>query len=180
MRIVGGKYRGKKLLSPEGKNVRPTSERTREAVFNILFSQTGGDYSDFELLDVFAGTGAFGLEALSRGFKSVTFIDKDTTSVQKNIKMFTVEEDKLCVIKTDATHLPKARKQYDMVFMDAPYARNLTEQALQQLIKQGWLKEKALCIAEIRQDEEWVQPSEFELIDERVYGLARVLFLRLK
>lgn len=180
MRIVGGKYRGKKLWAPEGKNVRPTSERAREAVFNILYSHLGGDYADLELLDVFAGTGAFGLEALSRGFKKITFIDVNTSAVEKNIKMFATESEKLQVIKADATRLPKARHKYDMVFMDAPYAKDLTEQALQQLIKQGWLKEKSLCIAEIRQDERFEIPEEFELIDERVYGLARVLFLRLK
>jgi 16S rRNA (guanine966-N2)-methyltransferase len=94
--------------------------------------------------------------------------------------MFTAENEKINIIKADATRLPKARKKYDMVFMDAPYALDLTQKALQQLEKQGWLKEKALCIAEIRQDEKWQLPEEFELIDERVYGLARVLFLRLK
>lgn len=180
MRIVGGKYRGKKLWAPEGKNVRPTSERAREAIFNILYSHLGGEYGEQSLLDVFAGTGAFGLEALSRGFKRVTFVDIDTIPVLKNIKMFTSDSEKLSVVKADATRLPRARQKYDMVFMDAPYARNLTEQALQQLVKQGWLKEKALCIAEIRQDERFVISDEFELIDERVYGLARVLFLRLK
>ena len=94
--------------------------------------------------------------------------------------MFASESKKLQVIKADATRLPKARRKFDMVFADAPYAMGLTEQALQQLIKQEWLKEKALCIAEIRQDERFELPAEFELIDERVYGLARILFLRLK
>lgn len=180
MRIVGGKYRGKKLWAPDGKNVRPTSERAREAIFNILYSHLGGEYENLSLLDVFAGTGAFGLEAISRGFKQVTFVDTDITAVAKNIKMFTAESENLNVIKADATHLPKARKKYDMVFADAPYSLGLTPKALQQLAKQGWLKEKALCIVEIRQDEKWLLPEEFELIDERIYGLARVLFLRFK
>ena len=180
MRIVGGKYRGKKLWAPEGKNVRPTSERAREAIFNILYSHIGGDYSEISLLDVFAGTGAFGLEALSRGFKDVTFVDVDIIPVQKNAKMFTSESEKINIIKADATRLPKARRKFDMVFADAPYAMGLTEQALQQFIKQGWLKEKSLCIVEVRQDERFEISEEFELIDERVYGLARILFLRLK
>lgn len=180
MRIVGGKYRGKKLWSPEGKNVRPTSERAREALFNILYSHIGGDYSDMSLLDVFAGTGAFGLEAVSRGFKEVTFIDIDTVPLQKNVKMFTAESSKLNVIRADATRMPKARKTYDIVFMDAPYALGLTQKALQQLIVQGWLKEQTLCIVEVRHDEELVLPECFELLDERIYGLAKVLFLRQK
>lgn len=180
MRIVGGKYRGKKLWAPAGKDVRPTSERAREAIFNIMYSHLGGEYSEMKLADIFAGTGAFGLEAMSRGFKEVTFVDIDTEPVQKNIKLFPQEFEKLKVIKADATRLTRARQKYDMVFMDAPYALDLTQKALQQLLKQGWLKEKALCIVEIRQDEQWELPSELELVDERVYGLARVLFLILK
>ena len=77
MRIVAGQYRGKKLWTPEGKNVRPTSERAREAIFNILNSHLGNDYTSICLADIFTGTGAFGLEAISRGAKFVTLVDKD-------------------------------------------------------------------------------------------------------
>ncbi|MBQ8481712.1 MAG: 16S rRNA (guanine(966)-N(2))-methyltransferase RsmD [Alphaproteobacteria bacterium] len=180
MRIVGGKYRGKKLWAPAGRDVRPTSERAREAIFNILYSHLGGEYGEMNLLDVFAGTGAFGLEAMSRGFKEITFVDVDIEPVQKNVKMFVSEKNKLKIIKADATRLPRARQKFDIVFMDAPYASDLTQKALQQILSQGWLKEKSLCIVEIRQDENWELPNEFELVDERVYGLARVLFLFLK
>ncbi len=178
MRIVGGKYRGKKLWAPEGKEVRPTSERAREAIFNILYSKLGGDYGEFVLLDVFCGTGAFGFEALSRGFKHVTFCDIDTIPVQKNARLFTAEKEKFDILKADATRLPRPRRHYDAVFMDAPYALGLSAPALEQLTAQGWLNENALCIVEIRQDERWLLPDGFELLDERVYGLARVLFLR--
>ena len=95
MRIVGGKYRGKKLWAPEGKNVRPTSERAREAVFNILYSHIGGDYSELEMLDVFAGTGAFGLETLSRGFKKVAFIDVNPTAVEKKYQNVCIRKQKI-------------------------------------------------------------------------------------
>ncbi|MBR1841331.1 MAG: RsmD family RNA methyltransferase [Alphaproteobacteria bacterium] len=88
MRIVAGKYRGKKLWAPTGKDVRPTSERAREALFSILYSKIGGNYSAMNIADIYAGTGAFGFEALSRGFKSVTFVDIDTTAVRKNAKLF--------------------------------------------------------------------------------------------
>ena len=178
MRIVGGKYRGKKLWAPEGKDVRPTSERAREAIFNILYSHLGGDYGNLNLADIFCGTGAFGFEALSRGFGYVTLIDSDVIPVQKNAKLFAKESEKFGILKADATHLPRARRKYDLVFMDAPYAKGLSELALQQLVKQGWMKENALCIVEIREDERWQIPECFELLDERVYGLARVLFLQ--
>jgi len=180
MRIVGGKYRGKKLWAPEGKDVRPTSERAREAIFNILYSHLGGDYSNLNLADIFCGTGAFGFESLSRGFAHVTMVDIDTFPVNKNAKLFAAESDKLAILQADATRLPRARRKYDIVFMDAPYAKGLSEAALQQLIKQGWLRENALCIVEVREDERWPLPAGFELVDERVYGLARVLFLRVE
>ncbi len=178
MRIVGGKYRGKKLWTPEGKEVRPTSERAREAIFNILYSKLGGDYADLNLLDIFCGTGAFGFEALSRGFGYVTFADIDTVPVNKNAKLFAAEKERFDIIKTDATRLPRARRKYDMVFMDAPYAKGLTEQTLAQLLMQDWLSKQAICIVEVRNDERFLLPEVFKLLDERIYGLARVLFLR--
>ena len=178
MRIVGGQYRGKKLWSPEGKNVRPTSERAREAIFNILYSKLGGDYTQTNMADIFAGTGAFGFEALSRGFNSVTFVDIDTTAVQKNIKLFPKESTKIHIIKADATRLPRLHRQFNLVFMDAPYAQGYTQTVLHQLIEQEWLADKALCIVEIHKNERWPLPDCFELLDERVYGLARILFIR--
>ena len=180
MRIVAGKYRGKKLWTPEGNDVRPTSERAREAIFNILYSHFNGDYSTMNMADIFAGTGAFGFEALSRGFKSVTFVDIDTTAVQKNAKLFLQETDKIRVLRVDATKLPRNRQKFNMVFMDAPYARGLTELVLVRLLQQEWLIDKAVCIVEVRKDEIFPLPEAFELVDERVYGLARIIFLRLK
>ncbi|MBQ9271014.1 MAG: 16S rRNA (guanine(966)-N(2))-methyltransferase RsmD [Alphaproteobacteria bacterium] len=180
MRIVGGKYRGKKLWTPEGKDVRPTSERAREAIFNILYSKLGGDYGKLNIADIFCGTGAFGFEALSRGFKFVTLVDIDTIPVQKNAKLFVTEKERIEILKADATRLPRARRKYEMVFMDAPYAKELTEVALAQIISQGWLEERAICVVEVRKDERFMLPEELELLDERVYGLARVLFLRRK
>ncbi len=178
MRIVGGKYRGKKLWTPEGKEVRPTSERAREAIFNILYSKLGGDYGELNLLDIFCGTGAFGFEALSRGFKHVTFADVDTVPVNKNAKLFAAEKERFDILRADATKLPRARRHYDMVFMDAPYAKGLTELALAQILTQGWLNDKAICVVEVRKDERFPLSEALELLDERVYGLARVLFLR--
>ena len=180
MRIVAGKYRGKKLWAPEGKDVRPTSERAREAIFNILYSHSGGDYSNMNIADIFAGTGAFGFEAISRGFKSVTFVDINTMAVEKNAKLFTTEAEKIKIVRSDATRLPRIRQKFNIIFMDAPYARGLTEKVLEQIIQKEWLAEKALCIVEVRKDEVFPVSDAFELIDEREYGLARILFFRLK
>lgn len=177
MRIVAGQYRGKKLFTPDGKDVRPTSERAREAVFNILNSHLGNDYSSVHLADIFAGTGAFGLEALSRGAASVTLVDKDTALAAKNAKMFIKEQAKIKIIKADALNLPRVQAKFNMVFMDAPYAKCLTEEVLKQLILKEWLAENSLCIAEVKKDEHIDIPKEYEVLDERVYGLAKILFL---
>ena len=88
MRIIGGKYRGKNLISPGGAQVRPTSDRAREALFSILRSKLGFDFSGYKLLDVFAGSGAFGLEALSLGFSEIALVDKEPLPVQKNVRFF--------------------------------------------------------------------------------------------
>ena len=178
MRIIGGKYRGKKLWSPEGKEVRPTSDRARESVFNILYSKLGGNYAETRLLDVFAGTGALGFEAISRGCSHVTFVDIDTSLVAKNAKLFPQESGKISILKANAAMLPKAVRKYNLVFMDAPYAKGLSQQALQELAAKNWLDDRAVCIVEIRKDECWELPTAYELLDERVYGLARLLFLR--
>lgn len=178
MRIVAGKYRGKKLFSPKNDAVRPTSERAREALFNILNSRFGSDYSNFDLLDIFAGTGAFGFEGLSRGMKSVTFVDINTDTVKKNAALFTDEKQKISIIKTDATSLPHTAKKYNFVFSDAPYDKGLSEKALNQLANKSWLVDKALCIVEVRHNENLEIPQKFEQIDERIYGQAKVIFLQ--
>lgn len=180
MRIVGGKYRGKKLWAPLGNDVRPTSERAREAIFNILFSRTGGDYSNKSAADIFCGTGAFGFEALSRGFANVTFIDIDTVPVNKNAKLFPNEQDKIHIMKADATALSGKRRQYDLIFTDAPYAQGMSDKTLVRIMQNDWLKQGGYLIAEIRKDEQLKIPEELEYIDERVYGLARILFLQKK
>ena len=178
MRIIAGIYRGKNLLSPVSDKVRPTSDRAREAIFNILYSKLDKSLSEVDLLDVFSGTGAFALEAVSRGVKSATLVDIDTRDLQKNVALFPNEKNRIFVLRLDAAKLPTSAKKYDVVFMDAPYNKGLSELALQQLSRQKWLQKEALCIVELEKTEKINLPEEFELIDERRYGLAQVLFLR--
>ena len=178
MRIVAGKYRSKKLFTPKNEAVRPTSERAREALFNIINSRFGADYSEFDLLDIFAGTGAFGFEGLSRGVRSVTFVDINTELVKKNATLFSSDKEKIKIFQADATKLPHATKKYNFVFSDAPYDKGLSKKALIELAKKGWLADKALCVVEVRCSEDFVVPHGFEQFDERTYGQAKVLFLR--
>ncbi len=177
MRIIGGKYRGKKLFTPNGKEIRPTADRAREALFNILYSQLGGLQKE-RVLDVFAGTGAFGLEALSRGAENVIFIDKDTGLLNKNASLFPAEKSKITIISADATQLPPARKKATLAFLDAPYAKGLSAPALENLDKKNWLEDGALCLVEMRRDEFLTSPVCYEKYDERAYGLAKIMFYR--
>lgn len=180
MRIIGGNYRGKKLFTPENNDVRPTADRAREAVFNILASKLENRWPEYNLVDVFSGTGAFALEALSRGVNSVCLIDKNTKLSAKNVNLFPQEKERIRLITADALRLPAAPRRYNLAFMDAPYQKGLSSLALNELCGKGWLDEKALCIVEVEKTETLNVPESFELLDERVYGLAKFFFLQLK
>ena len=175
MRIIGGKYRGKKLISPASAAVRPTSDKARGALFNILRSRAGGHFSELSLVDIFAGSGAFALEAISQGFADVALVDVNVADLQKNVKLFEAEKNKISVIKADITKTLKLEKKYDVLFMDAPYNQGLSELALKAV--KSYLKNGAVCMVELERNEQIKIPEGFEQIDERHYGIAKVLVL---
>lgn len=187
MRIVGGRHRGRKLFGPENENdaLRPTSDRARESLFNILehgrFSRDGTSLvRGAVVLDVFCGTGAFALEALSRGAASATLIDKDPAAialVHRNLAALG-ESAKARVLQTDATQPPRATGTHTLVFLDPPYRSGLAGAALAALDTAGWLTPDALCIVEIERSEPFAAPPGFGVLDERNYGRARFAFLR--
>ncbi len=174
MRIIGGKYRGKKLFSPESANVRPTSDRAREALFSILRSKLG-NFDGHKLIDVFCGTGAFALEALSQGFAKVAVVDMDIRAVSKNAALFAAERANIQIINCDAARL-RGVPEYDVLFMDAPYNKGLSEPALAAVA--SMLKTNALCLIEVHKDEQLNLPEQYELLQERRYGLAKVIIAR--
>ena len=158
MRIIGGKYRGKKLETPFHRGTRPTSDRARETIFNILLHNPA--YGPQVLinkaaLDVFAGTGALGLEAFSRGARSITFIENDRNTLQilyKNVRAFDLSSS--CVLEQDARHLRMAPPApFDLIFLDPPYDQGLVVPALMQLSVQGWLSVDAVIVIEIAKNE---------------------------
>lgn len=175
MRIVAGKYRGKKLFTPDYEGVRPTSERAREALFSILYSRLGG-FSECKVLDIFAGTGAFGFEALSRGAAKAAFVDKNPKLLNKNTALFLPEKDKIKIVVADALRLPPATEAYNLIFSDAPYAQNLSAKAIREAAAKGWIANGALCLIETRKDEELTLPEFFTQVDERTYGIAKISF----
>src|SRR5262245_59355434 len=185
MRIVAGKHRGRRIAAPEGHDVRPTSDRAREALFNILehghFTANGtSPLIGAHVLDVFAGSGALGLEALSRGAVHVTFIENSATAraaLRANARKLG-ELARVTVVQADATKLPAAGGPGELILMDPPYRSGLAAPALSALAERGWLANGAICVAEISAAESFEAPAEFTSLDERRYGKSKLVFLR--
>ncbi|MHA6298461.1 16S rRNA (guanine(966)-N(2))-methyltransferase RsmD [Devosia sp. CAU 1758] len=181
MRIVAGKFRGKTLISPSDDSIRPTSDRARESMFNILCARLGPVLIGKRVLDLFAGTGALGLEALSRGAEHVTFVDIGAEArgiIRDHIEAFGAAGiSKL--LRRDATALgkPGTFGQFDLVFLDPPYNQRLGEKALAELAANGWLAPGATIVWEESADAEVTVPDGFILDDTREYGAAAVHFL---
>lgn len=180
MRIIGGLYRGKKLLSPRSANIRPTADQSRESVFNILYSKLEHPWHELSIADIFTGSGAFALEAISRGVRHATLVDIDITDAARNAALFTNETTKIKFIKADASRLPTAATEFDIIFIDAPYNKKLSEPALLSLHNRGWLSKNTICVVELSRGENINIPSAFETIDERAYGISRFIFLKQK
>jgi 16S rRNA (guanine966-N2)-methyltransferase len=184
LRIVGGVHRGRRLVAPPGDTVRPTSDRAREALFNILshgdFAASGLIFAERPVLDAFAGTGAFGLEALSRGAGAAVFIEdnREALAVLRRNVAALGEEDRAHIVAGDATRPPRAALACALAFLDPPYRSGLAAPALAALAAAGWLTPDALVVIEVAAREDLPPPAGFVLIDERVYGAARLVFLR--
>lgn len=180
MRIVAGRFSGRRLRSPEDRTVRPTGEKVRQALFNIL---QHGDYpvlNGARVADLFAGSGALGLEALSRGAGHVLFVERSPKSLrllQQNIAALGAE-DACHVLRKDAAALPSATDPFDIVFLDPPYRKALAAPALSALLQRGWLAADAALIWESAADEEDAVPAALRVVDDRVYGETRLRFLK--
>jgi len=186
MRIIAGKHKGRRIeLGKDAKNaIRPTSDFAREAIFNILahgkHGLNGHTFDGQRVLDIFCGTGAFGLEALSRGASVVTFIDQAheaIATVRHNAERLH-EMDNVDFLLADATHLACARKAWSLVFIDPPYFSKLIEPALRSLYNGGWVDKDSLIVAEHDAKEKIDLPPPFAVIDERRYGRAMVKLLK--
>jgi 16S rRNA (guanine966-N2)-methyltransferase len=185
MRIVAGKYKGRRLDAPEGRDIRPTADRTRQALFDVLehghLMESGGSaLVDAIVLDGFCGTGARGLEALSRGAAEANFIDINRLALdtaRANAKTLGVIAT---FILADAANPPLARKAATLIFLDPPYDAALGAPALTALAAAGWVAPGALVSLEMSGPElsRFSPPQGFAAIDERRYGKARILLLR--
>lgn len=184
MRIIGGQFRGLHL-APVGEgdpkaHLRPTSDRVREAIFNLLVNGGHGDVlTGARVLDLFAGTGALGLEAISRGAARVAFVDDGTTAralLRRNIEL-TRTMGVTDVWRRDATKMgPNRGEGYGLVFLDPPYGKGLGEAALASCREGGWLAPDALVVWE--EGVAPLPPEGFEMVDQRRYGDTHVTLLR--
>lgn len=171
MRIVGGEFRGRTLISPKSEATRPTSDRTRESLFNILANRL--DFEGLRVLDLFAGTGALGIEALSRGADNCVFVEKASSPygvIRQNIESFDLHK-RTKLLKIDATKLGNNRgKGFDLVFLDPPYGKALGESSVKSLLENNWLNEDATLILEEAVTSAPARLDGFVLEDQRKFG----------
>jgi len=182
MRIVGGRLRGRNLASPNSRDIRPTADRLRQSVFNILVHAYGDPVSGARSLDLFAGTGALGIEAISRGAAFSLFVDNGTEAralLRGNIEALGLG-GVTKVFRRDATNLGPAHpmEPFSLVFLDPPYAKGLAEKALASLRDGGWLTPDALLVVEEAKSSAFTAPPAFAELERRAYDDTEFVFLR--
>jgi 16S rRNA (guanine966-N2)-methyltransferase len=183
MRIVAGRFRGRTLAAPEGAHTRPTSDRVREAVFNILeHGIPDFTFAGIQVLDLFAGTGALGLEALSRGAAFCLFVEEDAAArglIRRNIEALGLT-GATKVFRRDATNLGPGgnRHSFDLVFLDPPYEQGLAQRALVSAARGGWLAAGAVAVVEDSRRATVVLPHGFQALQQRTWGDTQVLLAR--
>ncbi len=183
MRIISGKWKGRRLSSAVGRSgdfsLRPTMDRVRESIFNILAHGGIMKSSGSRVLDLFSGTGALGFEALSRGASYVCFVDSNKRSLKilnENVSLLGVA-DNIRIIKRDAKKLGiNYDHKYDLIFLDPPYGKSFGECALESAVNGGWISDKALVIWE--ENVEILPPKGFTFLEKRLIGSIHLNFLR--
>ena len=182
MRIVGGRLRGRALAAPKSNAVRPTADRLREALFNILVHAYGDPITDARVLDLFAGTGALALEALSRGASFALFVDDGAEAralLRENVAALGLG-GATRIFRRDATKLGAAHpiEPFSLVFLDPPYGQGLAERALIAARTGGWLTPDTLIVVEETAKSGFAAPEAFEELERRAYDDTMLVFLR--
>ena len=182
MRIISGKAKGTKLYTLEGTNTRPTLDRVKESIFNIIQN----DIEDAEILDLFAGSGAIGLEFLSRGARNAVlcYKSKDATEIIKRNVQKTHMEEKTQILNLDfETCLDKVKnRQFDIIYIDPPYVTKYILKSIEKIIAQGNLKKEGIMILETDDEQRIlreIESEEVRIVDKRKYGRATIIFLKL-
>ena len=182
MRVVGGRLRGRNLASPASRDIRPTADRLRESVFNILVHAYGDPISGARVLDLFAGTGALGIEAISRGAAFALFVDNGAEAralLRNNVESLGLG-GVTKVFRRDATDLGSAHpvEPFSLIFLDPPYGKGEAEKALASLRAGGWLTPGALLVVEEARAAGFTAPEGFAELERRAYDDTEFVFLR--
>jgi 16S rRNA (guanine966-N2)-methyltransferase len=182
MRVVSGRLRSRPLAGPKSDAVRPTSDRLREALFNILTHAYGDPVTGARVLDLFAGTGALGIEAISRGAAYALFVDDGVEAralLRDNVETLGLG-GVTRIFRRDATRLGPAHplEPFSLVFLDPPYGKGLAEKALVSVRDGGWLKPQALLVVEEAADAGFIAPEGFIESERRQYDDTEIVFLR--
>ena len=182
MRVVGGRLRGRNLAAPASRDIRPTADRLRESVFNILIHAYDNPIEGARVLDLFAGTGALGIEAVSRGAKFTLFVDNGAEAralLRNNVESLGLG-GVTKVYRRDATDLGPAHpvEPFSLVFLDPPYGKGLAEKALASLRDGAWLTPGALAVVEEAKAAAFAVPDGFEELERRAYDDTEFVFLR--
>ena len=183
MRIISGKFKGKKLIQPKDKETRPLKDLTKESIFNIInhSNKFSIDIKKANVLDLFSGVGSFGIECLSQGASHVTFIEKyegvlpilkkNLNNLKSDINYEIIESDILNNFK-----FKNLKSRYDIIFLDPPYKEQALENILNTLIENKVLKNNGIIIIHRHKKEADKFPKKFHLIDEKSYGISKIIF----
>jgi 16S rRNA (guanine966-N2)-methyltransferase len=182
MRVVGGRLKGRNLVSPSSREIRPTADRLRESLFNILIHAYGNPVDRARVLDLFAGTGALGIEAISRGAKFALFVDNGTEAralLRANVEALGLG-GVTKVFRRDATNLGPAHpvEPFSLAFLDPPYGKGLAEKALASLRDGGWLTPGAMLVVEEAKAARVVAPERYQELERRAYDDTEFVLLR--
>jgi 16S rRNA (guanine966-N2)-methyltransferase len=182
MRVVGGRLKGRNIAAPSSRDIRPTADRLRESVFNILVHAYDNPIDGARVLDLFAGTGALGIEAISRGAAFVLFVDNGAEAralLRNNVESLALGGVSK-VYRRDATDLGPVHplEPFSLAFLDPPYGKGLAEKSLTSLRDGGWLTPRALLVVEEAKSAGFAAPESFEELERRAYDDTEFVFLR--
>jgi 16S rRNA (guanine966-N2)-methyltransferase len=185
MRIIQGKFNNRKIFLSKNSSIRPTTDRTRESIFNILYSQLKNNFSEYNFLDLCAGSGAFGIEALSRGAKFCLFVDNNTESIKTiryNLQNLSADNSTYQIIKNNVCNLQLTNYRPDIIFIDPPYdiAEVIIENTLTNLLNQQLIDKNTIIICESSNKKDLnINIHNLEIYDQRNYGYSKVSFIKL-
>ena len=178
MRVISGRFRGRKLKAVPGKNTRPTTDKVKESIFNMI----GPYFNGGQCLDLYSGSGSLGIEAVSRGVEHAVLVDKSNIAIQtisENVEL-TKEKNKFTILRSNANRavqqLAASKEKFDLIFLDPPYAKQMIAQEIEKLVEYDILKPSALIICEVDKDVEIVSEYTFASeIKSATYGITKIV-----